>query len=95
MKFVGTKKARNDKGYNITVYRSDVNSFGRRTTRYIVASEKGDHANRDGEQEPRRQVHLGGPHPKSSDFDHGWGPLARRFECRVTQERNVGRCKFE
>ena len=42
------------------------------------APEKDDDANRDGEQEPRRQVHLGGPLRYSYDFDHGGRLLALR-----------------
>ena len=40
-----------------------------RSLRYKFAPEKDDDANRDGEQEPRRPVHLGGPRRKSSGFD--------------------------
>ena len=57
-----------------------------------LAPEEDDHANRDGEQEPGRQVRLGGPRRKPCDFDSGGRPLAQRSQFRVNQEENVSSC---
>ena len=47
----------------------------------------GEGASRGGEQEPKRQVHFGGPLRKSCGFDRTGKPLARRSKFRVAQDR--------